>query len=156
MTPRPKLLNYTTKVAAATTAEQVQVILRLHGAKEIRTRFDDEGEISMLAWSMHLHHPETKADLGEVPFELPIDVDAVLKVLQKTAPPRYANRPQASRVAWRILKDWVEAQMALVDTQMVDFAEVFLAYTHMGDKTLYDHMLDGGFQSMQALTSGKK
>jgi hypothetical protein len=34
-------------------------------------------------------------------------------------------RDQAVRVSWRIIKDWVEAQMALVETQMVTTAQVF-------------------------------
>ncbi len=44
---------------------------------------------------------------------------------------------QSVRTAWRIVKDWVEAQMALVETKMVSTQEVFLPYTVMRDgKTL--------------------
>jgi hypothetical protein len=49
-------------------------------------------------------------------------------------------RDQAVRTAWRIVKDWVEAQMALVETQMVTTAEVFLPYAVMKDgRTLAQH-----------------
>src|SRR4029077_4711279 len=49
-------------------------------------------------------------------------------------------RLQAVRTAWRIVKDWVEAQMALVQTQMVTTAEVFLPYAVMRDgRTLAQH-----------------
>lgn len=37
------------------------------------------------------------------------------------------------RTAWRIVKDWVEAQMALVETEMVTTQDVFLLYAVMGD-----------------------
>jgi hypothetical protein len=48
---------------------------------------------------------------------------------------------EAVRVAWRIVKDWVEAQMALVETQMVSTQDVFLPYAVMGDgKTLAEHV----------------
>jgi Fe-S cluster biosynthesis and repair protein YggX len=40
---------------------------------------------------------------------------------------------QACRVAWRIIKDWLEAQMALIRTQQVEMAEIFLPY--LIDKT---------------------
>lgn len=40
---------------------------------------------------------------------------------------------QAVRTAWRIVKDWVEAQMALVETRMVTTQEVFLPYAVMRD-----------------------
>ena len=49
-------------------------------------------------------------------------------------------RLQAVRIAWRIVKDSVEAQMALVQTQMVTTAEVFLPYAVMRDgRTLAEY-----------------
>ena len=35
--------------------------------------------------------------------------------------------------AWRIVKDWAEAQMALLETQMVSTQDVFLPYAVMQD-----------------------
>ena len=35
---------------------------------------------------------------------------------------------QARRVAWRILKDWVAAQLAIVEAEQAQMAEVFLPY----------------------------
>ena len=54
---------------------------------------------------------------------------------------------QAVRTAWRIVKDWVEAQMALVETQMVTTRDVFLPYAVMRDgRTLSQHVQnDPGF-----------
>ena len=44
-------------------------------------------------------------------------------------------------MSWRIIKDRVEAQMALVETQMVTTAQVFLPYAIMRDgKTLAQHV----------------
>ena len=37
------------------------------------------------------------------------------------------HREQAVRTAWRIVEDWVEAQLALVETQMVSTQGVFFA-----------------------------
>lgn len=48
-----------------------------------------------------------------------------------------ATREQAERVAWRILKDWVEAQMALLDIEMVKLQEIFLPYIELNGKTIY-------------------
>jgi len=38
------------------------------------------------------------------------------------------DREQAERVAWRIVKDWVEAQMAILESEMVQMDEIFLPY----------------------------
>ena len=47
---------------------------------------------------------------------------------------------QATRTAWRIVKDWVEAHIALVETQMVTAPQVFLPYAVMRDgRTLSEH-----------------
>jgi len=75
-----------------------------------------------------------------------------LRVLQRQAynreiPARYANKEEhAYRVAWRIIKDWVEAQMSLLETEMVKMEEIFLPYviTPWG-KTVYQVMAEKRF-----------
>lgn len=43
------------------------------------------------------------------------------------------------RVAWRIVKDWVEAQMALIESGLAELPEVFLPYAVKPDgRTVYD------------------
>lgn len=143
------LLNYTTTVEASKTVGEIQQHLVKHGCKQINLRFDDAGNINGLSWHVHLVHPTTKADLGEIPFKMPIDADAVLQRLKESGPPRYANRAQAYRVAWRILKDWVEAQMAVIETRQVMFAQAFLPYLELpGGESLFHHMIEGGFQML--------
>lgn len=52
---------------------------------------------------------------------------------------RYTTYEQAQRVAWRIVKDWVEAQVALIQTEMVTLDQVMLPYMiGVGDKTIYE------------------
>lgn len=57
---------------------------------------------------------------------LPARVEKVQKVLEKQRVK--SDFEQAQRVAWRILKDWVEAQMAILESEMVSFEELFLPY----------------------------
>lgn len=59
-------------------------------------------------------------------IRLPANVDAVHKVLTKQKVK--CDREQAERVAWRIVKDWVEAQMAILESEMVQMEEIFLPY----------------------------
>jgi hypothetical protein len=56
----------------------------------------------------------------------------------KKVPSRLCTKEQALKVSWRIVKDWVEAQMAIVEAKLADVVEVFLPYliTKQG-KTLY-------------------
>ncbi len=53
-------------------------------------------------------------------------------------PPRYASAEQAGRVAWRVLKDWLEGQLALIDAGAVELEQVMLPWVHVDhEKTLW-------------------
>lgn len=113
------LLNYTTKVDIFTTLGQIQGMLVKHGAKKILQEYDEEGHIT--AVSFQINTPQ-----GLQAVRLPASVDAVHRVLTKQKVK--CDREQAERVAWRIVKDWVEAQMAILESEMVTMDEIFLPY----------------------------
>ena len=141
------LLNYSTTIEAVKTLGQIQENLASHGAKAIITEYDDDGMIAALSF-------EVKTSHGELSFRLPVHPEAVLRILENQGvPSRFANESQAIRVAWRIVKNWVEAQMALLETAMVRMEEVFLPYLiTSGGHTLYERMLSTQFQ----LPEGRK
>lgn len=113
------LLNYTTKVDVYTTLGAIQGQLVKHGAKKIMQEYDDQGRIYALSFLV-----DTPA--GQRGIKLPANVDAVHAVL--TRQKVKCDREQAERVAWRIVKDWVEAQMAILESEMVQLDEIFLPY----------------------------
>jgi len=138
------LLDYTTSVAVSRTVAQVQAKLVEHGARAVMMEYDDQGRIRALAFKV-------KTPNGELPIRLSIDAAATLKVLQRQhyngeIPARYASEEHAYRVAWHIIKDWVEAQMSLLETEMVKMEEIFLPYviTRSG-QTLYQVMAEKHF-----------
>lgn len=113
------LLNYTTKVDIYTTIGEIQGCLVKHGARKIMQDYDNEGNPQALCFAID-------TQFGTRGIKLPANVDAVHRVLtnQKVK----CDRAQAERVAWRILKDWVESQMAILESQMVKMDEIFLPY----------------------------
>lgn len=129
------ILNYTTTVDAFKTVSEIEYILMKHKAKSIMKNYDGES-ISGLSFLI---------DTGtqQIPVRLPVKVDECLKVLkkEKRENPRKQikdTKEQAERVAWRILKDWVEAQMALLDIEMVQLQEIFLPYIEIQNgQTIY-------------------
>jgi hypothetical protein len=57
-------------------------------------------------------------------------------------------------VAWRITKDWVEAQLAIIESQMVTTAQVFLPYAVTSNgQTLYEYI---GQNTQLLLGEGKQ
>lgn len=50
----------------------------------------------------------------------------------------------AENVAWRILKDWIAAQMAFLESEQAALEEIFLPYTvNREGKTMYELLKDG-------------
>ncbi|MBA7645267.1 hypothetical protein ES703_53022 [subsurface metagenome] len=140
------LLNYSTRIPAAQTAGEIQGILAKHGAKAVMIEYGDGGSAEAMSFQI-------KRGDNSLGFRLPIEPDRVLKVLQDQydsgklrGHQGRPDREQSVKVAWRILKDWVEAQMAYLETEMVTTEQLFLSYMLTGDnKTLYQVMLDKGF-----------
>lgn len=116
------LLNYTTKIDVEKTIGEIQKCLASHGASAILTDYE-EGYVKAISFKISYNDQS-------VGFRLPTDWKPVLEILENDnhVPWKLKTRDQAVRVAWRIVKDWVLAQMAIVDTKMVDVGEVFLPY----------------------------
>lgn len=119
------ILNYTTTIDVNKTVFEIQYQLSKHGARAILTEFDDLGKISGISFKINI-------DNREIGIKLPSNVNAVLKILEIEKSKRKATikatYEQAEKVAFRIIKDWVEAQMAIYETRMVKLEEVFLPY----------------------------
>lgn len=143
------LLNYTSDVPVEKTAGEIANILRKGGASAVLTEYDEAGQyVSHISFRIKLHDKD-------ISFRLPCDWKPVYEVMfkdvktpqqmfydKKKQENILSNRKeQALKTAWRIIKDWTEAQMALVETQMVRTEQVFLPYAVMANgKTLSEHM----------------
>ena len=128
------ILNYTTSIDVSKTMGEIQGALARRGVTRISTMFDDAGVAAGLGFTM-------KTDFGPRDFELPVRTSGVLAAMKADAKvSRTQCTPeQAAKVAWRIAKDWLEAQSALIDAQLATLDEVMLPYLIDGNsgKTLY-------------------
>jgi len=137
-------MNYSTRISAQQTAGEVQRTLAQHGAKAVMVEYGEDGEAESLSF-------QVKRGDTTLSFSLPIEPNSVLRVLHRQYDSGQlhrarADKEQAVRVGWRILKDWVEAQMAILETEMVTMEQIFLPYMLTRDnKTLYQMMIDRGF-----------
>lgn len=136
------ILNYTTKVSAIKTIGEIMECLAAHQARKISTDYDSEGNPIGLSFMVEL-------DQFPVYFQLPCNWEGVLESLKKApkVPRSQETKEQALRVSWRILKDWVEAQMAIVEARLATTAQVFLPYavTKSG-QTVFEKIASGDRQ----------
>jgi hypothetical protein len=143
----------TTAIAPERTIGEIQKILVQAGAKQILMEYEEK-EVAAVCFMLDVNG-------NLVPFRLPCRWQSILKMLAERRRDykqgwggqreeiKKSLEPQARRVAWRQILRWVEAQMAIVETQMVKLAEVFLPYAQMPDgRTVYEHLENRKFMML--------
>ena len=132
--------NYTTDIPVNKTVSEIHLMLADHGAKRILFDYGADSKVTAISFTI-------ETPTGEQAVRLPANVERVREVLrQQKNNPRNRNRSQiddsrdqAERVAWRIVKDWLAAQLAILETKMVDVQQVFLPYfLNRQGQTLYE------------------
>lgn len=136
--------NYTSNVSALVSLGEIQAALASHGATKVMIDYKD-GSPKAVTFAL----PDTRHGLQG--FRLPAAVDGTLKAFREQGVK--ADPKQAERTAWRNIRDWVMAQLALVESCDVPMDQVFLPYlTDNSGRTLYDaytagHLLPGGVEN---------
>lgn len=123
------ILNAHTVIPAERTIAEIQVMLRRVRAKAVLIEYDDDGNPATVAFRLI-------TPIGERDFSLPCRWQEVQKRLKEDPPTpsgklnaKEALTPKHARnVAWRIVKDWLEVQLAIIESSMVTADEVFLPY----------------------------
>lgn len=140
------LKNYTSEVSASRSIAWIEGKLARHGASQILKEYGKDGRLTSIAFII-----ETKGI--EMPFRLPARIAECEKMLKgevrRPRPETYKRiAEQAERTAWKIMADWVDAQMAMIELAQVDLLEVFLPYLfdRSSRQTFYQSLQAKGFQ----------
>lgn len=133
------LKNYTSEGRG--TFEKIQKVLANHGANRIMYDYGPDGQLTAITFGFDLNGQP----MG---FRLPALVENVVQIMYGKKD-RYGNvrkitqaqRDQAYKTAWANIRDWIDAQMALIDTRQVKLEQVFLPYLIMqGNETLFEQL----------------
>lgn len=145
MARRP--LNYTTSVPARRTVSECHDLLADAGADTVSTVLE-QGQPVGLAFQM-------RTASGVQTFLLPVTWQKIAKQLAEMKYPasaiksgqakRYKTEGHARDVGWRVVRDWLEAQLALIATEMVSLDEVMMPYLQ----------IEPGLSMYSALTQGR-
>lgn len=136
------ILNYTTSISAEKTTAEIQKKLAAHKAKSILCDYDDDAVLCAISFLINTKH-------GNIYFKMHANTDGVLRTLRTDpkVPKRLKSKEQAARVAWRIRKDWLEAQFAIIDSEQGDIVEMFLPFAQGQDgKTVYQSIKESSFK----------
>lgn len=131
------LKNYTSQVSASRSISHIEDVLVGHGASQVLKKYDGKGRVSAVAFIIAIEGVE-------MPFKLPARVAECEKVLRSrlkkpTSETFRRIAAQSERTAWKIISDWVDAQMAMVELAQINVMEVFLPYVYdaANDRTYY-------------------
>jgi hypothetical protein len=135
--------NYTSTVPASRTISRIEEKLVQGGADNITKDYRD-GEPVALCFSF------TFEEGKKVAIRLPVNVDAVEAVLrEKSRKSTYGWEErvsaQAKRTAWKLMQDWIEIQLSLIEMNQAEFLEIFMPYIYNGKTTLYLAYKSQGF-----------
>ncbi len=138
--------NYTTTIAAEKSALQLQDLLRRKGARRVLVDYDEKGRPEAVAFEVEL------AQMQSLPLRLPFQIRARPEAIErrlKSVDRRYRTLEQAERVAWRLVYNWIDLQMAFVEAGQAEMAELMLGFalstrrdSEGRPKTFYDVLLD--------------
>jgi hypothetical protein len=137
--------NYSTGIAVEKTVMEIEQILVKFGAEGIYK--DYKG--SKIAGLMFF----LRKNGQKIPFKIPMTIEKTRTIITKAVqegklPRKYLDEPlrseQGERVAWRIIKDWIDSQLSLLEMQFADAIEIFLpyAYNMVEEKTMYQKFLE--------------
>ncbi len=141
--------NYTTTIDAEKSVSQLQDLLRKKGARRVLVDYDEKGRPEAVAFELKLAQPEG------VPFRLPFQIRARPEAMKRClladpdVPRRLRTLEQARRVAWRLVYNWIDVQLAFVEAGQAAMAELMLGFAistqRDGEgvpKTFYEVLLD--------------
>lgn len=148
--------NYTSTVAAERSIFLIEQKLIDFGASHILKEYDPQKQVSALSFTLVVN----RDSLHRVPFRLPANVKAVAKVLDKRAKTykqQQAVAEQAPKTAWKLMLDWIDVQLSLIEMGQADAMQVFLPYAAQpGQPTFYEVIKADGYRALPGLPAPKQ
>jgi len=143
------LANATTEVPARKTISEVVGMLVDNNCEAVTIQRDGNGEPVGIGFVLG-------TPAGSREFVLPARADNVRRTLVKqNYRAGLTTHEHATNVAWRIVRDWLRAQLALVQSGQVEFGEVMLPYLLLNDGKGGTHTLWDSFRSDRALPEAR-
>jgi len=132
--------NYTTQISIEKTVMEIESILIKFGAQGIYKEYKGSVLYGIMFYLLK--------DGKKIPFKIPMPMEKTRTIVMKAVnegklPKKYLSEPlrteQGGRVAWRIIKDWIDSQLSLLEMEFAEATEILLPYAFnvVENKTMY-------------------
>lgn len=156
------LKNYTSDVPVHTTIGRIEHVLLRCGIRGIAKEYGVDQSVTAVTF-------KAEVDGKSVAIRLPARESAVTDMLWKEyAGDDYDNEKdtivahranikrkrrrdfadQGARTAWKIVQDWVEVQMSMVQTGQAELIEIFLPYVFDGKRTYHEALKESRYAGL--------
>lgn len=142
--------NRTSKADHLISISKIESLLFEAGATTVNKQYDRENRV-ISGISFEINH------LGQnLWFKLPAKIQACYKVIssqrkrEPDAAAKERDMKQAERTAWKILLEWVQIQISMLEMQQAEFEELFLNYLYdpQSDQTFYEVAKERGLSKL--------
>ncbi len=156
------LKNFTSEVPVPKTIDRIERVLIRCGVSGIMKEYvGTKGEIAAITFQID-------APAGKITIRLPADKQKAMDALwldyadgdklTLTGDAIYWNSrkkkkradfaEQAARTAWKLVQDWIEVQMSMIEMKQADVLQVFLPYVFDGKRTYYEALKAANFRGL--------
>jgi len=155
------LKNYTSEVPVHQTIHRIEQVLIRCGVSGIMKEYlGTNGEIGAITFQI-------ETPTGKLTIRLPANKEQALEALwgdyvgddllnsngtistnRKKKKRRKDFAEQAERTAWKIIQDWVEVQLSMIQMKQADYLQVFLPYVYDGKRTYYEALRESNFRGL--------
>lgn len=156
------LKNYTSDVPVAQTIHKIEQVLIRCGVSGITKEYGPGGSISAMIFhvpspvggSMAVRLPARVHEAQEALWLDYVDGDKLSadgQSLLWNARKKKSKKDfleQGERTAWKLVQDWIEVQMSMVQMKQAEVLQVFMSYIWDGKRTFYDQLKGDGFKML--------
>lgn len=153
------LKNYTSDVPVSKTIARIEQVLIRCGVTGIMKEYGLNQKVVAITFRVKEHGIEQM-------IRLPADEEKALEALWldyigddllpngdlkwdcRKKKKRNDFTDQAARTAWKIIQDWVEVQMSMIQLKQADTLQVFMPYLYDGKRTYYQALKESNFAGL--------
>jgi len=137
-----RIKNYTTTLSDEAIFSAIRKTLSSHRAKRITFDYDEQGRAIAIEFIVEIGR-ESLAFRLPARFQDAEPLVAKARKEARKAASGEALKDASYRVVWAIIRDWLDAQMALIDIGSSRIEEVFLPYLMVEEgKTLFERFAE--------------
>lgn len=163
------LKNYTSDVPIHQTVYRIEQVLIKAGVTGIEKLYGPNQEVTAITFKIQfdparpavsIRMPADVAAAQEAMWRDYVDGDRVSDDGERIVWCKSGNKKktrtsflqQGERTAWKLVQDWIEVQISMIQLRQADFVQVFLPYVWDGRRTFYESLKADRFAALMPAT----